>query len=295
MAPPIDLERVVLSDLRRRQGAGEGSSAPRERVLRRRLGGLTSLRHYGLVFLLLFLALVLGFWSVYFYARSRRLAREISILEQRNRFLAQRLERLEKARREFADWQIEVETELIEADPTQVNALIARGRELLNTDRLEGAIADLERAVSLAPDDPRAHFYLGRSYLRRAQRRRSRDEEFRKDVGRAAKELAQAVGLESDFPTARLYLGVAHFQLGDYERALAEFAAYMERKPESALGMWLMAHANYQLGRKDKARELFREARARDPALDIPPDMREGEEGDSQGEAEAAPPGNASG
>ncbi len=295
MVSPQELERAVLSDLRRREVGADGHRRPIRSPLRLATSLPLALKRYGVLFLLGLLVVAVGVAAGYFFTRSRRLSRELAILEQRNRFLAQRLERLEKARREFADWQIEVETELIEADPGAVNALIARGRELLNTDRLEEAIADLERAATLAPDDPRAHFYLGRSYLRRAQQRRSRDEQFRRDVGKAARELARAVELEQNFPTARLYLGVAHFQLGEYEQALAEFEAYVERKPDSALGMWLMAHANYRLGRKEKARELFREARTRDPALDIPPELEERRSGKGKEEAETSPPGDASG
>jgi tetratricopeptide (TPR) repeat protein len=110
-----------------------------------------------------------------------------------------------------------------------VAALVDSGRQNLEEGAYNQAIADLEAAVTAAPDQSQAHFLLGQAY---------------NHVGRypdAAEEFTTVLDLDPENAAAHHNLGVTYFQLQDPNAAVEQFQAALAIDPDDA-------DTHYQLG-----------------------------------------------
>jgi predicted Zn-dependent protease len=98
-------------------------------------------------------------------------------------------------------------------------------RVALKAGRVEEAIAQLQRALRLHPQDATAHFYLGQAYAAQA----STPEELQ----RAAEAYRQATSLDSRLAEAYRELAAIYTKLGEVERATAAQDTYSTLRREA--------------------------------------------------------------
>jgi serine/threonine-protein kinase len=118
-------------------------------------------------------------------------------------------------------------TEALQIDPasgslhSQLSVIYARHGQELWWNRGEDPSADLERAathgqraVELAPDDPRSHVALGLALYNRSQWLIHRGEDATDLIGDAARSFESGVELDASLVEGHVYLGRCHLQLG---------------------------------------------------------------------------------
>ena len=133
-------------------------------------------------------------------------------------------------------------------------ALRTRGRALYLLDREQEALADFDRAISLAPDDQRALAYRGDTY-----RWLGRYEEALADLGRA-------IDLTPDDAWAISRRGAAYAEMGRYEEALADLGRAIDLTPGDPWAISRRGAAYAEMGRYEEAlADLGR-------AIDLTPD-----------------------
>ena len=132
-------------------------------------------------------------------------------------------------------------TQAIERYPEAHQLYGIRGNLLLEQDNVTAALADLETAIRLAPDNP---VYL----TNRAQvyRKFRRDEEAMADLNRA-------IELDGDLVFARFNRGALSFSQGDYETALEDFDRCIAIDPHTAAPWFNRAAVNEAMGKREQA------------------------------------------
>jgi len=157
----------------------------------------------------------------------------------RLRVLAWRAEALVYARR--PDEAIPLADEALAIDAKDPEALFARGWARYHQDEIqsESALADLERALEIAPDQ-------GIGYYRRAVVLQARGV-----LDRAAQDFESAVRLVPDDVPTRLAYGDLLIQTKDHERALAQFDAAVRLSPDSPAAWVGREQADFALKRFD--------------------------------------------
>jgi tetratricopeptide (TPR) repeat protein len=80
----------------------------------------------------------------------------------------------------------------------------------------------------------------------------------------AVAELERVLGEDPDNEYAYFFLGAAHFELGDFERAMKAYLLALERAPEYLGAMVGTGHALRMLGRYDQALRMGNQVLARD-------------------------------
>jgi TolB-like protein/class 3 adenylate cyclase/Flp pilus assembly protein TadD len=110
--------------------------------------------------------------------------------------------------------------------------------------RHEEAIAEAERAVVLAPNDPDSHFALGRVLV------------FAGRPAEALDYLRRAMRLNPHDSGAYLYyIGLAQYGLDQFEKAAISSERSLKLKPK--YGPWILAVAYAQIGRGQEAADIF--------------------------------------
>ncbi|MGF1545244.1 MAG: tetratricopeptide repeat protein, partial [Parvularculaceae bacterium] len=135
---------------------------------------------------------------------------------------------------------------------------IIRGGARLEADLWPGAEADLKKALELAPNEATTLNYLGYSWVERGLHL---DEAF--DLIERAVALAPQSGAVTDS------LGWAHYQLGDYEKAVANLERAATLEPGDPTITDHLGDAYWRQGRRREARFQWRRALELDPAEDV--------------------------
>jgi tetratricopeptide (TPR) repeat protein len=133
----------------------------------------------------------------------------------------------------------------LEYKPAAIDMLLARSVLLEQLDRLDAAIADLERAVRIAPDDAVVLNAYGYILANRTQQTR-----------KAWTYVRRAIELAPGNPPILDSVGWALFRLGRYEeaRSYIEEAWALLQDPELASHL---AEIYWTLGERERARELL--------------------------------------
>ena len=142
----------------------------------------------------------------------------------------------------------------------------ARGRAHLNRGEYDLAIAVLDSAIAMDPDDALLYRDRGMSY-------RARD-----DYDRAIRDFDRAVELDPRFASAINSRGFTYQLKGDYDRAIEDYDKSIELAPESPAAYRNRANARFILGRfADAASDLARSVKFVEAAT--PPPARFDETG----------------
>ncbi len=116
-------------------------------------------------------------------------------------------------------------------------------------EQFEPARDYFERAVELAPSEPRHHFFLGNVYQRLDQ------------LEQAELSYREALEQEADYITARRRLAFLYFDNGHWQQANREFERLIEQTPEEFEYRHNHAVTLYKMGEIEDAREEFYQAR----------------------------------
>lgn len=125
---------------------------------------------------------------------------------------------------------------------------IEHGRSLLNSDKLNEAIAELSLAASTDPKLAEAHNLLGVAYHRKGLREMARNS------------LETALKLNKKDPQILNNLGYLFYDLGDYKRALEPLKKAASLAPNDARILNNLALTQSQLGKFDDAYKNFARA-----------------------------------
>jgi tetratricopeptide (TPR) repeat protein len=105
-------------------------------------------------------------------------------------------------------------------DLGEARAHLERGRALIAQGQLEQAIAELDRAIELDPDEVEVYVTRGFAYIALGQ------------FERGIADYDTAIELESDNPILYNDRGFAYAELGKYERAVADYDKAIELDPD---------------------------------------------------------------
>jgi eukaryotic-like serine/threonine-protein kinase len=162
---------------------------------------------------------------------------------------------------EPADSLLRRNTARIQQDPSDVDAYYHRARALSDLRRAPEAIADLDRAIVLRPDDTHIRSLRGAIYLNL------------KDYEPAIAELETALKLKPDQFLVREWLALGcnnrAWEIGngpapqrDFERALALARRAVDLNPDSGTCLNTMGVVLYRAGRYDEAIAMLERSRA---------------------------------
>ncbi|KAK4531963.1 hypothetical protein CCYA_CCYA10G2820 [Cyanidiococcus yangmingshanensis] len=143
---------------------------------------------------------------------------------------------------------------VLDLDPENGAALSNRGLVRISLNRLDDALADLQRAVRLSPDEPVLHENLGTIY------------EARNDWDAALREYGTVLQLEPNNATALLSRGNVHISRGEYPAALADYEAAASAETGLVASREKMALVMAQLGRSDESIQVLRQVVRKYPA-----------------------------
>lgn len=124
--------------------------------------------------------------------------------------------------------------------------------------RLPEAVAQLEKAASLAPDDPRVAFQLGGAYIDMNEMDKAA-QAFEHGLSKAATP-PDAVTVE-----AMVALGDVYFAKGEADKAVARYQGALAAKPDSAGAKLGLGKVHASRNELDQALALFREVAAGAP------------------------------
>jgi Flp pilus assembly protein TadD len=129
--------------------------------------------------------------------------------------------------------------------PASIDMLLSRSALLEQLDRIDAALADLERAVQIAPDDAMVLNAYGYMLANRTQQSR-----------KAWTHVRRALELAPDNPPILDSVGWALFRMGRHEeaRSYLEQAWALLQDPELASHL---AEIYWTLGERERARELL--------------------------------------
>jgi TolB-like protein/Tfp pilus assembly protein PilF len=149
----------------------------------------------------------------------------------------------------FSDWDWSGgETEIqraIELNPGSMLAHGLHGVELLQTGRLEPAIAEVRRAAELDPLSPVMNRALGTTLL------------FARQYDQAIQQERKTLELDPNFALAHDSLGMAYLQKSMYREGIGEFEKMLVTAPGSALALSDLGYGYALAGRKADAQKAL--------------------------------------
>jgi tetratricopeptide (TPR) repeat protein len=135
--------------------------------------------------------------------------------------------------------------------PTYWAAHYNAGLSLLDAKRFDEALASLERATALKPDEPNVHDALGRSY------------DGKGETSSAVTSFKHAIAINPEMFESYNNLGTVYFKNKDYALAEANFAAALRLNPEASASRFNLGLCYARQGRySDATRELERVVQA---------------------------------
>lgn len=111
-------------------------------------------------------------------------------------------------------------SDVLDADPTNVEAMVGRGRIHLDRGDFARAMSDLMSAEEAAPKDPEPRIAVGDLYFAR------------KDYRRAIDYFDLALELQADHAMAHCRRGISHYYRKNYDEALADLNKAQRLDPE---------------------------------------------------------------
>ncbi len=148
-------------------------------------------------------------------------------------------------------------TDAIEGNPKLTPAYILRGLAYAAKDRLDDALTDFSKAITLTPTDERPFMLRAAVYQQK------------KDYDKAAADYTQALNRRPDDAGLMLDRGLCYAADEKEDKALADFDHAVQTDPKNARAWQLRGSLYSQKGEKEKALADFKEAiaiDANDPA-----------------------------
>jgi len=130
-----------------------------------------------------------------------------------------------------------------------------KGLESDRQGKRDEAVRHYEKAITLAPNFYPAHNNLGSDYLSKS------------DFKSAQAQFEQAIKLNQSDPEAHLNLGNLNLMMKNYDDALQNVQEGLRRRPNSALGQFLLGSIYQRLRKLPEAERALRTALSIDPAM----------------------------
>ncbi len=147
----------------------------------------------------------------------------------------------------------DVYTLALQEMPDNPQLLYARAMVAEKLDRLDEAIADLEKMVKADPENPEALNALGYTLVDRTHR-----------IEEGMRLIRKALAKRPDDPAIMDSMGWALYRAGQPDKALAYLRKAYHRFPDAEIGAHL-GEVLWVLGRHDEARRIWQESRKREP------------------------------
>ncbi len=128
------------------------------------------------------------------------------------------------------------------------------GNVYLKKGRMDAAIAEYKKAISLNPNDASLYNNLGAAYLKKGR------------LDAAIAEYQKAISLNSDDALAYINLGNAYSKKGRLDAAIAEYQRAISRNPDDALAHNNLGNAYLGKGETDAAIAEYQKAISLNPA-----------------------------
>jgi tetratricopeptide (TPR) repeat protein len=125
------------------------------------------------------------------------------------------------------------------------------------TGRHAEAVAELKRALALAPNSDEAYRRLGSAYLAAGRK------------GDAIQAIEKAVEVNPYYASNYTVLGLVQLQIGDNDKALDAFRRVTELEPDSASGYSNMGVVYYRQGKWNDCIPAFQKALERQPSFSV--------------------------
>jgi tetratricopeptide (TPR) repeat protein len=161
--------------------------------------------------------------------------------------------------REVKRWReaYEVLAGAVKRQPDDSDLIYEQAMMAEKLDRIDEMERLLKRVIELKPSNAHAHNALGYSLADRKQR-----------LPEARALIQRALELAPGDPFITDSLGWVEFRMGNREKALEHLEAAWRARPDTEIGAHL-GEVLWSLGRKDEARRIWREARAKDAANEV--------------------------
>ena len=134
----------------------------------------------------------------------------------------------------------------IDKHPKDDNLYYHRAKIYLGLNRVNDAIADLSRAVSINDKDPRYHMLLGDAYFANG------------NVENSYKSLQRALDLDPDNQEAILKLGEIAYYSRDYDRAMENLGKVTAKDPHNRTALFMKGFIYKETGDTSNAITLLR-------------------------------------
>jgi Flp pilus assembly protein TadD len=144
---------------------------------------------------------------------------------------------------------------LLRSEPGHHRALSIAGFLYAEQGRTKDALAVLERAAALAPDDPATLFNLG-FVLQRAG-----------EHAQAIARMSRAVELQPSLDRAWYGLGISLIHTGRFREAIERLTEAARLQPLNPFARYQLAAAWFKLGEQEKVRAEYRKLKAFDPRI----------------------------
>jgi tetratricopeptide (TPR) repeat protein len=142
--------------------------------------------------------------------------------------------------------------EAVKKAPQLAEVRINLALAYLGLSRTADAVVQLERAATLAPDEPRVLFQLGGAYIEL--------KELDKAAATLEKGLAMVQGLSDPLAyDAAVTLGAVYFARGDNDKAMAQFEKALAARPDAAAPRLGLGKVYFSKGDVDRALQFFRQ------------------------------------
>ncbi len=141
----------------------------------------------------------------------------------------------------------------VSLEPSNVDGLVARGTALIQDGRVLGAMTDLKKAIELDPRNAEAHKQLGTAEAKRSQ------------PARAIEAYSRALELDPSLTSALFNRAVVRRQTGDLAGALADADRIVTLEPKRSDSFVLRAGIHLQMNESAKAIADYDRAIALDP------------------------------
>jgi cytochrome c-type biogenesis protein CcmH/NrfG len=143
------------------------------------------------------------------------------------------------------------------ADGPDYRAYVGLGKNLAQLGKFEEAEQAFDEAIKLAPENAKAHYYLGRLHLARGElleKQHADKIQIEKEYQAAADSARKALARKPDDSMTHVALGLALVHLGKKPDAFDAFTQAVACNPEQPEPHFHLAEALLEKGERDKAR-----------------------------------------